>query len=457
MKRFRCFPMVICFLLCAYCFMNVAGCSKPRLAKRNVVLISLDTLRADHLGCHGYYRNTSPAVDAFARKGVLFQNCFSQAPHTIASHMTLMTSLYPTAHGLSGMENDKRKANSTLTLARFLQDRGYATAAFTGGGRVSASYGFGDGFDVYRETDVLPMDIPGQFNNEEADRMFAWVNEHKGGPFFLFFHTYVIHDPYEPKEPYSSLFDPGYSGPVRQPRELFPSLGRGTVQWSDEIAHMVALYDGGIRQADDFLGVFFAYLREAGVWDSSIIVLMSDHGEEFLEHGGFLHVLLHGEIIKVPLIIVAPGLILPGEKVDAQVRLIDVFPTIIDLLGETPPDFLQGESLAPLMHGNGPNRRVFAEFGAPPKRRRSLSQDGWKLIEDMHEGKTTTTLFNIEDDPDEQHDVAPQHPEVVGKLEAEIEAIAEKNRRAFEENKGLKDAEIRPETLRQLKALGYLR
>lgn len=430
----------------------------------NVILISVDTLRADHLSCYGYQRETSPHIDALAAEGVLFENCLAQAPATAESHMSIMTSLYPSAHGVMALPRATRKSEDTPTLARIFKDHGYATAAFTGGGQVSASYGFDDGFDLYVENDFAkagPHRIP---DNE----MYQWLDKNSKKPFFLFYHTYITHDPYLPPPPYNELFDAHYSGPLFSDRKEFLQLGisdfsqQRKVYWGKldkenpaEVAHIIALYDGAIRQVDDFLGSLFEKLRADGLSSHTIIIFTSDHGEEFLEHDGFLHTELYRETIHVPLIIVAKGKLPPGRRVKSIVRSIDILPTVLALLGWPSPSQIQGDSLLPYVEGAQKDLSILSEWVTF---RRSLLEEGWKMIEfyDSKDERITRELYNIAEDPGEKKDLSAKRPDILHRLIEKADVLKEENLRisAAQGEKG--EAQLRKETREQLKALGYI-
>jgi len=346
----------------------------------NVLFISIDTLRSDHLGCYGYGRNTSPHIDALAARGVRLENHIASAPSTLPSHASMMTSLYPSAHGAE-VRTKRSLGDEVLTLAEALQREGYRTAAFTGGGQLNRSYHLDQGFDVYsdRGGGVGPV----------VNRTIQWLDagEDGGRPFFLFVHTYEPHHPYNPPAPYDSRFTvPEMLAKFgnRVPIDLLEDVKRGErVLRPGELEHIEALYDGEIRYTDDHLERLFESLRDKGLWERTLVIFTSDHGEEFGEHGvvGWHGHTLYDELLLVPLIVRFPGDALAGRVVTAQTRSVDLYPTILDVVGVKPPDRIQGVSILPLLNGRE---------GVPPlpafsqqeswQRERSLRFGGYKLI-----------------------------------------------------------------------------
>ena len=246
------------------------GCSivynKIRVSKSkpNVVLISIDTLRADHLSCYGYTRKTSPNIDELAQQGAIFLNAFSQSPKTAPSHMTIMTSLYPDVHGVMNWDRKptKRLDDSIPTIAEVLKNLGYTTVAFTGGGNVHPSFGFDKGFDIYSFT--KKYSVSGKYYGV-IDEAISWINDNYKKEFFLFFHTYVVHDPYLPPSPYNRKYDPDYQGTIidsvdkiKSRRSKGNSEELHNIFWESvnkkdprDIYFIEALYDGAINYMDE--------------------------------------------------------------------------------------------------------------------------------------------------------------------------------------------------------------
>lgn len=317
----------------------------PR-ATRGYILISIDTLRADHLGCYGYARPTSPFLDELARRATLFEEAYAPYPSTLVSHMSIFTGLYPREHGVL-------PPNSVLsplveTLPEVFSRQGFRTAAFTEGGYVRGRFGFRRGFDVFvsHEHD-RDRPVAGTFRRG-IDFLAGLAPRDR---FFLFLHTYAVHTPYDAPEEYSRRFWPG-DPPAGAIPATGPSLTRQNLSGDrpprEVIDWLTALYDAGIRQTDDVLRHFFAELDRLGLADQVTVVLTADHGEELMDHGRFNHTQLYRETLRVPLLVVHPDL-RSAVRQDGIVRLIDLAPTIYELARLRPAGHPSGASLARLL------------------------------------------------------------------------------------------------------------
>jgi arylsulfatase len=431
----------------------------------NLVLISIDTLRADRLGAYGYPLPTSPALDRrLAAEGVVFEQVFSQSPKTTPSHMTMFTSLYPCVHGIELWQSEKSGPvlNPRVdTLAEVLRNAGYATAAFTGGVHMNRARGFDQGFQRYRHDDQLR-------------RSREWLQAHAGHSFFLFFHTYEVHDPYKPPPELAKRFDGDYGdGPileaVRQIRDGgIDGWGRSHKLFWDAVDRTSArdvrfvsrLYDAAIRNMDDAtLGPLLDKLDALGLASNTLVVFTSDHGEAFGEHGVFLHDDLYAGTLHVPLVLRFPGRLPAGVRVAQRARLLDLMPTVLDLLGVASPPALQGRSLAPAARGTplpDPADAVISEYDSRPGGGvfESVRQGSHVLIRD----KDRVQLFDLAVDPGEREDRAADHSASVSAMRASLE---EWRARCAElaSRLGPRPTDWRApdaDTLRQLRALGYV-
>jgi len=358
----------------------------------NLILVSLDTLRADHLSMFGYPRMTSPFLDRLAAGGALFLEASSQAPETLASHMSLLTGRLPGAVGVFD-EYDQLPPESP-TLARAFRERGYLTAAFTEGGFVSGTFGFHEGFDLYHDgtKGEIGEGDPRQIAGGDVRRTFAraadWLDRYGDQPFFLFLHTYEIHTPYSPPMEVRRFCDAGYTGPFANHFDFQPhavAINTGAMQPTPEdLRQIIDLYDSEIAYVDEELRKFFGALASRGLLASTLVAVVSDHGEEFGERGGWaIHGnSLYGEEIHVPLILHGPG-IPAGRVVEEPVSLVDVPPTIVEMFGLSGPAELDGVSLLELVAGGGaspaPPRDVWSEDGTH-FRRFALRRGRQKLI-----------------------------------------------------------------------------
>ena len=346
-----------------------------------VILISIDTLRADHLGCYGYPRPISPAIDRFRHDAVLFEQAIAQAPSTLPSHASMLSSLWPEHHGAFFLRKTALP-DAVLTLPEVLAELGYRTAGFNGGGQMAPEFGLGQGFELYQVVGRAAKTL------ETVRRAERWIASHdEGEPFFLFLHTYEIHHPYTPEPADLRELAADYQGalPAKISKHLLVEINRGERDLEDgDLDYIVAAYDAEIRSMDAALGRFFAFLRQSGLYDRSIIVLTSDHGEEFGERGqvGWHSHTLYDELLEVPLLIKLPASRHAGRSVAAQVRSIDLPPTILSLLGRPPRDEFEGFDLRHMIEDEGfdPGLPALSQQDtAAGVDHTSLRVGGWKL------------------------------------------------------------------------------
>jgi arylsulfatase A-like enzyme len=417
-------------------------------APRNLVLISIDTLRADHVGLHGYRRDTTPRLDAFARRSVWFERAVAQASSTAPSHGALLTSRYPSSYGEPPWPGGP--PDWVDTLAEVLQRHGFATWGFVDGGYMRRVFGFAQGFDHFEDERVKIKRMLGKVG--------AWLDSHRPERFFLLVHCYDVHTPYNPPPPYDRMFvDPAYAGTFRPNAAQFAAAEKGRLPFGPEDrAFAIGRYDGGIRYTDDQIGGFLDDLDRRGLLESSVVVITSDHGEEFGEHGRYGHWQLYYHAnLHVPLIIHAPGL--APRAVGEVVELVDVVPTVLELLRLPPLEGAMGRSLVPLLDGTatGPEgeRFAFAES--------VIWADGWRTVVGrdhqllFHPKTGATRLYDLRDDPAQHRDVAPQNPDVVTRLRA---VLREREANAERRNTGPRTEapKLDDRTRRQLEALGYV-
>jgi arylsulfatase A-like enzyme len=408
----------------------------------NLILVSVDTLRADHLGSYGYARRTSPQIDAFRADAVLFKNAFAHASSTLPSHATMFTSLLPQQHGASNTLGH-RLPEEALTLAEVLRDQGYRTAAVTDGAQMAASLGIAQGFGTYAEPahDRLSLTV------RDAVASLSGLKE----PFFLFLHTYEVHHPYRPRP--DAVRDLEQGCVSRLPADVEVKFlegannGRPVLSAADR-QHIVNAYDGEIRSMDDGFGSLLAALRKRGLYDRSLVVLTSDHGEEFGEHGrmGWHGHTLYDELLRVPLMIKLPASRFAGRTVGADFGLVDMAPTLLGAMGVPSPPAFAGESWFPCLPDCRRGRDLVF-WGEPiPAVRTALEgvrSGGWKL----HGAQ----LFALGSDPAERVDVAVAHAETAQDLRKKSAAqVARRPRLAKAE------AEIDPQTLEHLRSMGYV-
>jgi arylsulfatase A-like enzyme len=315
-------------------------------AQPNILLVSIDSLRRDHLHCYGYARETSPTIDRLAREGTIFRTVVAPTSWTLPSHLTLLTALPPEAHGV--VDDGMRLRGNALFLAQVLWRAGYATGGVVSAPYLDAGYGFGQGFDLYDDYTVAKASQnrshQGTTSPALVDTVLRWLDGWDGGgrqrPFFLFVHMWDVHYDYAPPPPYDRMFDPDYRGAVTGENYEYGTQVHAGMDPRD-LTHIVALYDGEIRFTDLYLGHLLDRLRAMGVLDDTVVVVTADHGDEFFEHGNKSHSkALYDETTLVPLVVRFPPRVPAGKVVDGQVRLMDVAPTILSLAGVSrPPDF----------------------------------------------------------------------------------------------------------------------
>ncbi len=309
----------------------------------NLILISVDTLRADHLGCYGYPEDTSPHLDEFASESVQFTKAVSQCSWTLPSHASIFTGMYPSLHG--AVSKRRVIARDDLLLGEILRNAGYSTMAFTGGGYLDPVYGFSRGFNAY-----LP------FESMDSDRVWHALDDELSEPFFLFLHTYQVHDYYVPEDTeaeYQKKAGLNYGG-IEEIRPFLVKYMRRdlTPGAQDTLTYLEGRYDRAIGYLDGQFGSFIDGLNDRGLLDRTIVIVLSDHGEEFGEHHRTHHGgTLFNDQLHVPLLMRLPLNGMGGKKVGEVVELIDVLPTICDLLGVPSPPGINGHSLVPLLRG----------------------------------------------------------------------------------------------------------
>ena len=448
-------PRIALLALLASAVANAACGSQPEGPRPNIILISADTLRADHVGVNGYHRATTPTIDALAASGVNFTNAYSQAPNTAPSHTSILTSLYPSVHGV--FRHGQVPDDKLVTLPEALRDAGYQTGAFT---QLNGAT-FKPGFDTWYFIESAVRNGKGL---GELTMITDWVGE-RTGPWFVFLHSYDVHLPYAPAADYVDMWAGDYEGPLN-PRITDKLIDRingesretGHIEAAErldvtelDLQFIIDMYDAELRRLDDIYGRFFARLQEMGEWDNTIIVFLADHGEEFGEHGkwGRHTYALNEELLRVPLIIAGPGVPV-GQTIEAAVRLIDVAPTILGLVGVGNPRYFMGKSLAPIWDGDErAPRQVLAERAGVKVVERTLIHAGFKYMDDGR-------LFDLTTDKWGTVDIAADNPEIVDRMAAsmldwmgQFTTLA-----ALVRTDG--DVQLTAEEERRLRALGYL-
>jgi len=425
---------------------SAASSARPR----NVIVYLVDTLRADHLGCYGYNRPVSPHIDAFARDSTVFRHTVAQSSWTRPSTTTILTGMLPRTHNVFGHRDSL--SPQAVTLAERLRERGYRTAGFVTNPNVAPNFGLDQGFEIYRLLGPKHRSATGV--NERAA---LWLDTEwkKDAPFFLYLHTMEPHAPYNPPPAFRQRFAPGVRNETWTQMEFVEALEDGETLATPEIRQGLRdLYDAEIAANDEAFGGLIDLLVQRGLWDDTVIVFVSDHGEEFADHGGWEHgKTLHNEMLDIPLIVRVPGA--RGKVVEWQAQQVDVVPTVLEALGLQIPAGLEGRSLLSLAGATpGPNvleRPAFSWLEERGLRAAAVTTPDWRLIEKRFPipGRF---LYDRRADPGELHNLAGERPVRAGYLKDHL-GVAERVRQGT-----LKAGEttIDEETKTQLKALGYM-
>lgn len=407
-----------------------------------VVLYLIDTLSAEHLQLYGYERDTAPNLTKLAKENAWFEPAFSNAPRTIESIPDMMLSMPTERHGVH--QNSTMAAPELVTLAEMMRDAGYATASFCTNVNAGPRQGMDQGFDHF-------FDEIGYFWDVEGDRTVPlekaadWIAHHRDRPIFLYVHTAEPHAPYTPPEGYGGFFDKDYAGPIDgtfDPQKGFHAIvtpnGRSDAERRRDLQHVVALYDEEIRYADARFAAFYELLGKGGLAGRANVMVVADHGEEFLQHGQLEHGMnLHNEQTRIPFLFIGPRAQGRGQ-IAKSAQLFDVMPTILDLAGVGPPYAMSGESLLAAVDGKaakGPESRdIFASnhnYRAQHLIEYSIIRDHrWKLIygfrplatgasPDAAAGmppRSNFALYDIQADPHERNNLLAHEPKTAREL-----------------------------------------
>jgi arylsulfatase A-like enzyme len=418
---------------------------------RGVVLISIDTLRRDHVSLYGYPRRTMPGLEALARKAVVFDDAVSTSSWTLPAHASLLTSTYPGVHGATG--SSVGLSPQLPTLASALRASGFFTQAMVTHLYLSREFGFGEGFDRHRY-------LPETRAEELTDQAIRFLESRADRDFFLFLHYYDPHWHYDPPAPYDTAFDSGYSGKATGVWWEFKELDPSTIEPRD-LRHIEALYDGEILYTDRQLERLFQEMKRLGVFDEALIVVTADHGEEFLDHGRWEHQkTLYDEQLRIPLLLKLPRTE-RARRVSEQVSLLDVAPTILEGLRIRRPATFQGRSLiAAIESGSGeavPEAWAETEHTLDGSRKIALRRgaSSEKAIFTIGDAGVAFELFDLARDPEELRDLADRNARDA--LKARLDAYLAEVERRGKARGAIPEVHLDPEDLERLRALGYLR
>ncbi|GMU93033.1 MAG: hypothetical protein AMXMBFR4_20910 [Candidatus Hydrogenedentota bacterium] len=459
----------------------------------NVLLITIDTLRVDRMSCYGASRETTPTIDAVAKEGMLFEHAYAQRNSTWPSLATIMTSQYPVQHGVR--HNGLMMKNDSLTLAEILAQHGYLCAA----SYANATSQNWEGFHFRYPIDHEPVD------ERATHAAVKWLNEHKGHKFFMWLHYLAPHQDYTPPQEFRKYVDAAYDGPIDGSKESITNATVKRFEVTDrDLQQVFNLYDGELLYVDNEVKKVLDVLRDQGVYDHTLIIISSDHGEELYDHHGYFGhgASLYDGVLRVPLILRLPGTIPAGKRDATVVQHLTIAPTVLDVLGIPIPEAFAGKSLAPLFRGEkadfGPaisemkdqiltirtadykyiynptnykprklneERRQRAGIGAA----RVGKGGGTDVEADVDVDESTVDpellvmqmkeqeLYYVAEDPLEKKEISEGKPDVVESLKKELAAFQSEYRWAFghEVDKRIQ-TEIDPELKEKLEAMGYV-
>lgn len=416
----------------------------------NILLIIVDALRPDHLKFNGYFRDTSPAIDKLSKEGTYFQNCYSVLPRTNPSVTSILTGLYPHMHGVR-MVTGNKLAENTASLPQILRNHNYKTAYI---GEPVHRYGLEKGFDDFL---LLRWNVKNKIRKgifkiiKPKEKIGAahlytntainWISKNIHKKFFICLHYNELHWPY--RSPFENIFDKEYLGKHNFNTLADGKFSRGDIIFGnvqlpkEEVEHAIAHYDGNIKFIDTQISRLLDFVDKKGISEETLVILTSDHGENFGEHGFYFQhgASLYQPSLKTPLIIKNPKMIPKGEKIDANVQLIDIMPTVLDVLNIPLIDKIDGKSLLPLIKGEAEkardvvfaesieehfkgNRRVYME-GVKGKWR-AMVIDNWKIIYIPHPQNDIFELYELKRDPNEKNNLIDKEKEVAADMKTKI-------------------------------------
>ena len=421
-RTFSILLLVVIIGIAAWFFL---GGGPSRVKIRNVVLISIDTCRADYLGCYGYRRKITPNIDAVAKEGILFENVVVPIPLTLPSHSSMLTGTTPLYHGIHD-NLDYQLGQSNLTLAEILKDNGFVTGAIISCFVLDSQFGLDQGFDTYNdqfEEEHYAGNISERIGGEASRFAVEWLEEHKNERFFFFLHYFDPHTDYEPPEPFASkfLFNP---------------------------------YAGEIAYTDYCISRVIKKLKDLGLYDSTLLIITGDHGEMLGEHGESEHgFFIYESAIKVPLIFKLPGRH-KSKRIKEMVGLIDIVPTVCSLLGIQLPRQVQGKDISSCLFGKSfPDRQrhIYCESLYPTKYNANsllgVVTERWKYIQ-----TTRPELYDIAEDPQESNNLVTKHPQRARILQDRLKQILEEQFRKGPDS----ELELDEQSKRRLESLGYV-
>jgi arylsulfatase A-like enzyme len=452
------YGLALCGLLCIGCGTEPPGVCRESGPPVTIVLLSLDTLRADMLGAYGFeIHPTSPVLDEFAAANVLFERSIVQEPRTLTSHMSLLTGAFPQHHGVRPRS---ALGPELLTLAEILREAGYSTQAFVDGGWLDERWGFARGFDEFRNYRRQGLDaiVP-----DTSD----WLERNPERPAFLFLHTYDVHSAgpgpwYEASPAWRVPFSEGVDSQLRSAswEEFEPRWEqvRAALSQADR-QYIRARYAEGVRHADSRVGELLEKLQRVGRYECALIVVWSDHGEGLYDHDDWSHSELFDHTIRGPLLMRIPGYPARRGRVASVVSSVDIAPTVLEIVGLPVPTSMDGASLLPLLEREDSSRVAISirssGAGLEPWRRFSIRSQRHHLIWNQDEG--AIQFFDLDTDPGERQNLHPSGTPAEQRLRRELESwIAGYDAALSASTRAETQPLLDDEVSGRLKALGYL-
>lgn len=449
------FLLVMFIIVCLGIYSDIFYNSKP---KPSVLLITIDALRPDHLGCYGYKRKTSPNIDTIAKEGVTFTQAISQASVTVVSLASILTSTYPTRHGIIHQDLDIRNDFTCRSITEILKSRNYRTAIFLPDQATIAIPEWTDKGVDYRF--IYPHHQGKSGYSLLTQKAMKWIKKDLKSSFFVWIHYRGVHTPYTPPPPYNRLFvnDEFYDARKKAPLVdnpvvwggIFPKANLDNIQ---EVDYYIAQYDGAIKYVDYWIGELVRSLKTNGLYENTVVIISADHGEALGEHNLYFG---HGntmydELLKVPLIIKFPKGVFANKSFKMQVRSVDIMPTVLKYLDLRIPKYTDGESLLPVIkEESGYKARLsFSKTG----KMNAVRSEEWKLIS-YDDRPGYYELYNLKQDPGELHSLYTKGKSVFKEFKDELEKCSS----GFScgcINKKLKDGDTR-QARELLHSLGYI-
>ncbi len=460
---------------------NVSSESSAIISKPNVIMLIIDTLRADRLGCYGYNKDTTPSIDSIAKRGVLFEQAYVQWPSSLPSHASIMTSMYP--HLSGAFPNGNHLDPKLETLAKILKANGYRTGAFVTNSLVGNRHNFDLGFDTfidladfdYENTTwemwVHSFSIVRLFDYLSRNDIFthfalSWLDKNKSGPFFLWVQWLYPHAPYDPNNKFLKRFANNYTGIADGSMEQIELINGKNFRLSEEDQrYYEALYDGEVAYSDYQVKRVIDKLESLDLLENSLLIITSDHGENLYEHPAkYKHHGVYDSSLHIPLILFFPAKLPETKRISEVIESIDIAPTILDILEIPEPAQFQGKSALSLIYGKDPdwNSVAYGMYFGSKQNFFTIRDGDWKIILKTRENRQEFELYHILSDPNEQVNRIEIEPEIADSLKQTLTSWIERNfedrELVYTPGKIYEDGpEHDNETLNRLRSMGYIK